>query len=83
MVFHLPQEVVNTIKREAHGNVVLQQMLLDMFRSVIQLDSAILCVMPSGLLKDQINLLSASLLAGRVSLAMPCTEALLTSHLLL
>ena len=33
VVFHLPQEVVNTIKREAHRNVVLQQMLLDMFRS--------------------------------------------------
>eukprot|EP00891_Asterochloris_glomerata_P005137 jgi/Astpho2/5137/Aster-06348 len=32
VVFHLPQEVVNTIKREAHSNVVLQQMLLDMFR---------------------------------------------------
>lgn len=47
MVFHLPQEVVNTIKREAHSNVVLQQMLLDMFRSdknIFCSDSAIPCV---------------------------------------
>ena len=79
MVFHLPQEVVNTIKREAHRNVVLQQMLLDMFRSDKHLTVCDVKCPAEG--PDGFP--CGSLSAGGVSLPIMYTEALLKSLLLL